>query len=197
MWGRDAPVIKGLLEWTIHLTKCHGRQHSPIQSELELRQRGRRLPRVRTQPARCLLCSNEYHTGMGYSRHYNRRHKRMDCASTFFCPECKLQGHPEDVSINGHEEWMRHARKVHGIDAQRGVPMPSTDTPCKRKEYSVTLSTEVSSDGAASSSPSPSVGSLEPVRLERLAQEQELEVDMDVSFDAGQDGFVTCRFALC
>lgn len=70
----------------------------------------------------CLLCQGEYCAGQGYSRHFDKRHRRFDFEEPFPCPACQRgsMGDGNSTLIDCVDAWMSHTESVHNIDGQRG-----------------------------------------------------------------------------
>lgn len=127
--GRKAPVIDGMVEWSVHTERVHGKLHSPKPRAPErLRDRG---PRTYERPPRvpCLLCWTLCCVGQGYSRHFNKAHKFNDFNEPFPCPACRRLGLGQNVMIDGIRAWGEHARDIHCVDAQRGVSTLESGAP--------------------------------------------------------------------
>lgn len=127
--GRDAPVIDGMLEWSIHTETVHGKLHSPKPGAPDrLRDRG---PRTYERPpkAPCLLCWTMCCIGQGYSRHFNKAHRSNDVKESFPFPACQRLGLGQNVLIDGIQAWIEHSRDAHGVDGQRGIPTSEPERP--------------------------------------------------------------------
>lgn len=94
-------IVRSPPEWSIHLGRCHGKQHAPtlysdktyVVKAPQIRQaRARYAPSIKARTARCFFCAAIYTPGRGFSWHFNREHRNRGLFERPFpCPECRKQ----------------------------------------------------------------------------------------------------------